>query len=106
MSARRSSSWAVVFLALLLMAPMSIVHGATLAKLWEWFIADTFGVMAISTAEAIGLSMLVMFVTYQLDARNEPEGDEALARLLSIAFTGLFRSGFTLLVGAIVKGFI
>lgn len=105
--ARRSTSnaGAAFVLSLLLMPVLMVIYGATLAKLWEWFVADTFGVMALSTAQAIGLSSVVTFVTYQEDARSE-QSDDALERLVYIVILTLFRAVMAIAIGAVVKGFI
>lgn len=85
--------------------PLTVIYGATLAKLWEWFIADTFGVMALSTAQAIGVSMTVTFVTYQQDAAVDDDADalEALAKKITV---DLVRVVLALGVGGVVKGCI
>lgn len=100
----RTNTVPALALGLVLTGPLMAVYGATLAKLWEWFVADTFGVLALSTAQAIGLSMVVTFVTYQEDAAQHE--DDALSALVSRVVTSLVRAGLALFFGAIVKGFI
>lgn len=39
-------------------------HALTISKGWEWFVADTFHVPAISFVVAWGLSILVHLLTY------------------------------------------
>lgn len=105
---RRSNEHAVaaLVLALLAMPITSIVYGATLAKLWEWFIADTFAVKALSTAEAIGVSLVVTFVTYQYDAKAKDDESDALGNVVGIIVFGFCRALFVLAVAAVVKGFV
>jgi hypothetical protein len=106
MSRRTSTNAGAAFvLSLLVMPVVMVIYGSTLAKLWEWFVADTFGVLALSTAQAIGLSSVVTFVTYQEDARSD-RGDDALERLVYVVILTLFRAVMALAIGAVVKGFI
>lgn len=101
----REVSWSALGFGLLVMPFTSIVYGATLAKLWEWFVADTFDVKALSTAEAIGLSMVVTFVTYQVDARHDDD-DVDWQKIVSLIFSGLARCLLALVFAAIVKAFV
>lgn len=101
----RSDTLLALGLGMLAMPVLMVIYGAALAKLWEWFIADTFGVMALSTAQAIGVSMTVTFVTYQEDAKRDDDRD-ALEELIRIVITSLVRSVLLLTIGAVVKGFI
>lgn len=106
MSRRNERAGTAVVLGLLFLPLTTTLYGATLAKLWEWFIADTFGVLALSTAEAVGVSLVVTFVTYQYDAVNRDDDADPLEKLGHTIGFGVFRAVFCLAFGAIVKGFI
>lgn len=103
---RSNVSWGAVMFAFLAVPFTSIIYGATLAKLWEWFVADTFSIKAISTAEAIGLSLVVTFVTYQHDARNPDDDEFGWAKVLELILGGIARALFVLAFGVVVKGFV
>lgn len=61
-------------LLLVSIVPLSVIHAATLMKLWEWFIADPFGVREIGLPLAIGLTALITAVTVRPD-ESQSEGD-------------------------------
>lgn len=104
---RQRSSGRAALLALVSIPVLAIIHGIVLAKLWEWFVADTFGVMEVSVAQAIGLSTLAAFVTYQPDAKSKDYDEEyaGVSQVVRYITFGATRSLVTLGVGAIVKGF-
>lgn len=74
-----------------LLAIAVVVRGAVLAKLWEWFVAGTFEIHAISTWEAVGLSTIVAFVTPVGDDRPFRPFTESLflVAFLACAFLGI-----------------
>lgn len=105
-SRRSDGAGLAIVLGLLLLPFTTVIYGATLAKLWEWFIIDTFGVFALSTAQAIGVTMVVTFVTYQYDARKADEDTDPLSGLMTALFASVMRAGLALVFGAIVKAFL
>ena len=53
------------------LAPVRIwVAGYTVMKLWLWFIVPAFGLPALTLANAIGLDILVSFLTLQMPMRK------------------------------------
>ena len=54
----------------------SLFRGFVLAKMWLWFIVP-FGVLELGVVHAIGLSLLVSFLTYQHDAKEEKKKSES-----------------------------
>ncbi len=74
-------------LVLLALVPfMSIINGALLAKLWEWFIADPFGAPYLSVVQAIGVAMVVGFLVFQYnDSEPEHRGWSAVGFTVGIA---------------------
>lgn len=74
------------FLALI---PLSAMwRGYVLTVLWAWFVMPTFGLPALGIAPAIGLALVVSFLTHQSDAAKKPEGDfaERMATAVAYAF--------------------
>lgn len=51
------------------------ISGAVLAKGWEWFVADTFGITTISFVQAWGISVLTHMLTYNV--KNITSSDDA-----------------------------
>jgi hypothetical protein len=73
------------FLALI---PLSVIwRGYALTVLWAWFVAPTFGLPELAIAPAIGLSLVVRYLTHQSDAVKTPEGDfgERMAKACAYA---------------------
>lgn len=63
------------FLALI---PLSAIwRGYVLTALWAWFVVPTFNLPTLALAPAIGLSLVVSYLTHQSDAAKPPEGDFA-----------------------------
>jgi hypothetical protein len=60
-----------ITLALLSMFITTSLNGWALSKLWAWFIIPVFAAPALSIPYAIGLSLIVGYLTYQYDARKE-----------------------------------
>ncbi len=86
---------------IILMVYAAMLNGWALAKLWSWFIVKTFELPALSIPAAIGLSMVVGYLTHQMsDKKNE---DEYLETLVKGAVVATVKPIFALLFGAIVK---
>ena len=78
---------------------LTIVRGYILSYLWEWFITP-LGVMSISISHAIGISMIVAYLTYE-GAKKEHEAWVQLGVSLIAAFV-VFGVGWlvhTIMVG-------
>ena len=57
-----------------LAALASIWKGYVLTVLWAWFVVPIFGLPVLSLAPAIGISLMVSFLTHQSDATTAKEG--------------------------------
>jgi len=58
----------------LVMVPINLViYGWILSKLWLWLIVPTFGVQPLKVMQAIGINLVIGFVTL----RSSKEEDEA-----------------------------
>lgn len=85
----------------ILMVYAAMLNGWALAKLWSWFIVGTFGLPALSIPAAIGLSMVVSYLTHQMsDKKNE---DAYWKILVKGWVAATIKPIFALLFGAIVK---
>lgn len=60
---------------LALLALGSMWKGYVLTALWAWFVVPTFSLPDLALAPAIGLALVVSFLTRQSYATKEPEGD-------------------------------
>lgn len=90
-----------------IMAGTTILRGIVLQALWGWFVAETFNIVELTLAQAIGLSLVVSFLTYQYDARNADENDRGAVESLVLALmVSLMLNGFAYISGAIVHSFM
>lgn len=85
---------AQIFMAVLLIT--NLIRGLTLSILWGWFI-ERLGVPSINVAEAIGIALVVSFLTFR---QGEQKG------LAEAASTVLLMCAFVLLLGWIVQLFL
>lgn len=58
---------------------LTALDGFVLSSMWGWFIAEPFGAPAIEIAHAIGLIVLIRFVTHKgdSDCDSKPNPDPA-----------------------------
>lgn len=59
------------FVAMMVVA--SVLNGYVLTKLWGWFIVPTFHVPVLHLVPAMGLAMVVSYLTYQIDTSAQAE---------------------------------
>lgn len=80
--------------------------GYALSVLWGWFIVDRFpGTPTLGIASAIGIAMIVRYLTYQ----DVPENDSKKSskeRIITAAAWSFARPLFALVFGAIVRMFL
>ena len=85
----------------------SILNGYVLSVLWVWFVVPIFGLPALSIISAIGVSMVVSYLTYH-DAGYKKEKTEAdltrsFAHMVAVM---IIRPSFVLLFGWILNCFM
>ena len=91
----------IVALTAALIAVSSLLNGFVLSILWGWFIVPLFGLPQLSLPYAIGIGMVVSFLTYQ--HVDSGKSENALATLVGLIIA---RPALTLLLGWIVQSFI
>jgi putative Mn2+ efflux pump MntP len=90
---------------LALLTLSSMWRGYVLTVLWGWFVVPTFGLSALALAPAIGLAMVVSFLTHQSDATKEQEGDFS-TRMARAAGYALVMPALVLGIGWVVHQFM
>lgn len=95
----RSSGDGVYVFALVLIIPLIIWDGFVISVIWNWFMPKIFGLVHLSIAQAIGLSIMISILVSR--GRNNNE-DETLLTLLAPFIYGVI----ALLTGFIVQMFI
>lgn len=83
----------------------AIWRGYVLSILWAWFVVPIFGLPALSIPIAIGIGLVVGFMTYQFHnyVEREQTPTEAMARAGAAA---LLYPAFVLFVGWVVTFFL
>lgn len=57
---------------IVLIVASSILNGYVLSVLWGWFVVPTFGAPSLSIAPAIGIALVVGYMTHQIhDCQKE-----------------------------------
>lgn len=79
----------------------SIWSGYALSTLWQWFAVPTFGLPALTVPAAIGVGLIVSYLTYQADLDKDDKNDPA-ERLVKHVVWMAVRPAFALLGGWIV----
>ena len=93
----------VRLLVLLLAIPLSAIWaGFTFSVLWAWFVVPTFSAPPLTIPVAIGLVLLVAFLTYQ-HSRSSTTGDTSTAEMIARA---ILRPALVLLLGYVVHLFV
>jgi hypothetical protein len=86
-----------------LLAIGSIWSGYVLTILWTWFIVPTFGVPALTLAPAIGLSIVVSYLTHQYAPKTTEKHESEWHSTLHLSFHILLKPTLALLMGWMVK---
>jgi hypothetical protein len=81
-----------------------VYRGWVMSLLWLWFVAGTFGVQAITLAQALGLSIAFgLLHSYVPDVKQRKTEAENLALTL---YAGLVQPTLALVVGWVVHLFL
>lgn len=82
----------------------TIFSGYALSILWGWFIVKTFNAPALTIPIAIGISMIVNYLTQSIDTKKND--DSATIILIKAIFVSILKPGFALLFGWVVVQFV
>jgi hypothetical protein len=100
----------VVLAAVLILAVMlgvifgyALLDGFVLTKLWLWFMVPVFGLPELGLAQAIGISLVVSWLTYRPNEKQDDDQEKTTKQKVSMVLKPLARAGATLLIGYIVK---
>jgi hypothetical protein len=99
----------VKFVLVLLLSPFTpIIRGLVLVKLWKWFIVGWFHVPEISIPMALGISLIVGFLTYQdpPDSGKKNKAGVDVGHLFMRVLINLCQSLFALGLGAVYRMFL
>ena len=84
----------------------SVLNGYALSVLWGWFVVPTFGGPTLGVVPAIGIAMVVSYLTHQIPDNNKKEEGDPIEKIIrGIAIT-ILQPLFALLFGWIVHLFM
>lgn len=99
----------IVFITIVLTVLGAIWSGYVLSILWGWFIVPTFNLPALSIPLAIGIALVISYVTHQtnFDKKKEELTDMENLKYAGRVFSWLaLKPALALLIGWIVLKFI
>jgi hypothetical protein len=83
-----------------------ITYGWALSVLWEWFIVPIFGLSSISITEAMGIALIIGFLSKQMPSDTK-EKDKSLVELFgSYLGSTIFYPFFVVVLGWLISGMI
>ena len=82
----------------------TIIKGFVLVKLWGWFIIPVFNAPVLSVPYAIGLSLLVNYITPTEESKEEDE--ELASKFLKLGAKAVIAPLIVLLFGWVVVQFV
>lgn len=80
-----------------------VVDGFVLTYLWGWFLVP-LGLVQIGMAHAIGVSILVSYLTHQTN--NSDDNDDASKTFWTMIITSFCKSGLVMLMGYVAHSFM
>ena len=84
----------------------SVYSGYALSILWDWFVVPTLNLEPISIPIAIGLAIVVSYLTNHTDSTQENNGDTFSEILLNLIGRTLVKPTMALFIGWVVTFFI
>ena len=96
-------------LGVILAVPILLVYGylsngIVLSSLWEWFVVPIFHINSITIVQAIGIAIVVGFLTHQ--TTNNSDKDEEQTDKWAKLIYGFISPWLTLLIAYIVHSFM
>jgi hypothetical protein len=90
---------------IVLMVIAAILNGWGLSVLWGWFFVPTLGLPQLGVVQAIGIAMVVGYLTYQ-HIDTQPKDGEAMEKLVNAGITSVIRPVFAVAFGWVVHSFM
>ncbi len=82
-----------------------LYSGFALSVLWGWFIVPTFNLPALNIASAIGISLIVSYLTHQVDTNKKDERPHHEQFIANVIFA-LLKPTIALAFGWIIKAWV
>jgi hypothetical protein len=82
----------------------TILNGYVLSILWKWFIVTIFNLPTLSIISAMGVSLVIRYLTGNMDISTDEE--EALTSIITNLLISIIRPFIALLFGYIIYSFM
>jgi len=99
---KSKTSTTETFLLLVLQIILSIYSGFVLSILWKWFIVTLFGLPALTILTAMGLMVVVSYMTKQFSFNETDRENHAYENVTS----SFIKTTGGLIIGFIIKSFM
>lgn len=98
----------VLFVAIPAAAIIVILRGWILKIMWGWFMTPIFHIPQITTVQAIGIAVVIGFLTEQPHKSQKiPESNKERLRMIGKAFlSGIIYASFSLIMGWVAHFFM
>jgi hypothetical protein len=97
----------MLYVVALLSIPLGyILNGLALSVMWRWFMTPVFNLPALSIAQAIGVSIVVGFLSYQHIDTKKDEGLSEEYKVMTAIVVTFLRPLFALFIAWIVHLFM
>ena len=90
---------------LIIFSSLILLRGYVLSILWRWFMVPTLGLPQLSVVQAIGIAMVVSFLTYH-DDLDLQRSERSLGQKTVIFLCRIIYLLFALLFGWVVHQFM
>lgn len=77
---------------------MVLLNGFVFQTLWAWFIVPTFGLAALTVLQAVGVGLVVSFLTHQSDVQYKDLEEDSTKRLVLLVLRPLMILGVAWIV--------
>jgi len=95
----------VICMVVILLPLEILLNGFVLTKLWFWFINPIFGLALLTLPQAMGLSLIISFLTHQI-VDTEPKKESATTKIATSLVRLFITPLLFLLIGFIIKQFM
>jgi hypothetical protein len=81
----------ILIITAIVIGPFAYARGWILNRLWDWFVVPKFGLPHLGVATAVGLSVIIAFVTpYGWEDKEKSTTAKIISAILSLALPLLF----------------
>ena len=92
--------------AVALIALAAILNGYALSVLWSWFMVPTFHLPPLGIVPAMGMAMVVSFLTYHYDEDKAKEQASQSERIGKVCMSIILRPVMALILGWVIHQFM